>query len=539
MVKTKKSMWFISFVLLLSLLLAACGGANQGTEPTPEQDGADTGDVTEEAVGGDLIIAWLSDAVSLDPHSSNDIPSSNVAYNIYEGLVVLDENSELQPRLATEWTQVDDTTWEFKLREGVKFHDGSDFTAEVVKANIDRILDPEVASQRAFLFAMINEVVVVDDYTVQFKTEYPFAPLPAHLAHNGGGMISLESIKADYEKMAAGENVGTAIAQTPVGTGFFKFDSWTPGEQVKLVRNEEYWGEKAKLDSVTFKVVNESLTRISELETGYAHIADPVQPSDINRVDNFADASVNRQTSTSLSYIGFNAQKAPFDNVKVRQAISMALNKDDIINGIYEGTGIPAVGPVAPGVFGHDESVTPIPYDVDKAKELLAEAGHPNGFSTTIWTNDNPQRIQIAEYAQSKLSEIGIDVKVEVLEWGAYLENTANGNHDMFILGWSTPTADADYAMYALFHSSNFGAAGNRTFLKDAELDELLDKGRQEADQDARKQYYRQAQEKLVELAPMLYIHHQEYLNGVRSEVKGFRVNSGGIFQLQNVSLTK
>ncbi|EEG76979.1 glutathione ABC transporter substrate-binding protein [Dethiobacter alkaliphilus] len=526
MVKSRKLLLIVCMAMVLSLL-AACG---QDADPN-----GDSETPPEASSGGDLIIATLSDAVSLDPHGSNDVPSSNVAFNIYESLVYFDQDNVLQPLLATDWEAVDDLTWEFTLREGVKFHDGTDFNAEVVKANFDRLLDPDIASQRLFLFSMIEEIIVVDEYTVQFVTEFPFAPLPAHLAHSGGGIISLASIEADYAAMEEGKDPGSVISMDPVGTGYFVFESWVPGSEIKLVRNEDYWGEKAKLDSVTFKVVPEDQTRLAELETGYAHIADPIQPSDSSRVENMANAYLNVQSATSLAYIGLNADKAPFDDVRVRQAITMAINKQEIIDGIYEGTAIPAVGPIAPGVFGYDPSVEAIPYDPERAKELLAEAGFEDGFETTIWTNDNQARIQIAEYVQSKLSDINITVTIEELEWTAYLENTAAGNHDMFILGWSTPTLDADYAMYALFHSSNFGAAGNRTFLLDEELDELLDKGRQESDPDKREEFYRAAQERLVELAPMLYLLHIEDLTGVNNDVKGFYMSPARIFKLHGV----
>ncbi|MHA7879636.1 MAG: glutathione ABC transporter substrate-binding protein [Saccharospirillum sp.] len=486
------------------------------------------------AQGGDLVAAMLSDAVSLDPHGSNDVPSSIVAYNIYESLVKFDLNNELQPVLATSWRNVDDVTVEFTLREGVKFHDGTDLTASVVKANFDRLLDPAIASPRTFLFSMIEEVVVVDDLTVQFITEFPFAPLLAHLAHSGGAIMSGEIIERDYEAMAEGRNPGTYITSNPVGTGYFQFDSWTPGSELRLIRNENYWGENARLDSVTFKVVPESLTRVSELETGFAHIIDPVMPSDMSRINRMPNASLYRKSATSLAYIGFNTQKAPFDNADVRRAISMAVNKDDIVAGVYNDTGIAAVGPIAPGVFGFDESVTPTPYDMDQARELLAEAGYADGFTTTIWTNDNPSRVQIAEYTQSKLRELGIDASIEVLEWGAYLQNTANGEHDMFILGWSTPTLDADYAMYALFHSSQQGSAGNRSFFANDELDRLLDAGRQETDPQLRLGYYREAQELLVDLAPMMYLWHQEYLLGVADSVKNFEILPTNIYLLKD-----
>ncbi len=527
MVKRKKLFLVVSLLVIL-LLLAACG---QKPAPAPGPAAPD-----KPAPGGDLVMALLSDAVTLDPHTGNDVPSSNVTYNLYETLVIFDKNNVLQPLLATEWKALDDTTWEFILRKGVKFHDGTDFNAHAVKATFDRLLDPAIASQRLFLFSMIEEVTVIDDYTVRFKTKFPFAPLPAHLAHNGGGIISIEAIKKDYEEMAAGKKPGSYLSQNPVGTGFFRLESWTPGNQLKLVRNEDYWGQKPKLESVTFKVVPENLTRLSELETGYAHIADPIQPSDVKRVASMPGAYLHRKSATSLAYVGFNCQKAPFNDVRVRQAISMAINKMDIVDGIYRGTAIPAVGPIAPGVFGYDPSVKSIPFDKERAKQLLAEAGYEKGFSTTIWTNDNPARIQIAEYIQSKLREFNITVTIEVMEWGAYLDSTGEGKHDMFILGWSTPTLDGDYAMYAaLFHSSNQGKAGNRSFFKDEKVDELLDKGRQEPDPAKRLAYYREAQERLVDLAPMLYLIHIEDLTGVSTAVKGFDSTPARMFLLKDV----
>ncbi|MCL7749881.1 glutathione ABC transporter substrate-binding protein [Halalkalibacter alkaliphilus] len=536
---SKNSFFFLALLLAFSVFIAACANEPDATPAPAEGEEAAEGaeGTTEGGEGGDLVIANLSDAVALDPHGSNDTPSSNVAQNIYEALVEQDEDMELQPGLAESWEMVDDLTWEFYLREGVKFHDGSDFNADVVKANLDRILDPEVASPRQFIFNMITDVEVVDEHTVRISTEFPFAPLPAHLAHNGGGMISGDLIAEDYEAMEAGAEPGSKISENPVGTGYFKFDSWTPGTEIKLVRNEDYWGENAKLDSVTFKVVPEDLTRIAELETGAAHISDPLSPSDISRVEGTDGIHVNRQPSVSLSYIGFNVEKEPFDNPLVRQAISKAINKEAIIEGIYDGAGIPAIGPLAPDVFGYDETVSGLEYNVEEAQALLAEAGYEDGFSTTIWTNDNRERIDAATFVQAELEKIGIDVSIEVVEWGAYLENTANGEHDMFVLGWSTVTGDADYGMYALFHSDNHGEPGNRTFLSNPELDELLDQARQNPDPDERAALYKDAQEILVEEAPMLYIHHQQFLLGVSDNVQGLWQHPTGILMLQDVTL--
>ncbi|SES40222.1 glutathione ABC transporter substrate-binding protein [Salipaludibacillus aurantiacus] len=535
-------------LLSLSMLLtfAACASEpdNDGGTADPDNNGNNAaendggeGEAEELAEGNDLIIATLSDAEAMDPHGSNDVPSSNVQTNIYESLLTQNEEGEVEPLLATEWEAVEEDLWELTLREDVTFHDGSEFNAEVVKANFDRVRDPDVASPRAFLYEMIEEVIVVDDYTVQFQTEYPFAPLPSHLAHTGGGIMSMESIEEDYANMEDGGQPGDHINENPVGTGFFKFESWSPGDEVVLTKNEDYWGEEAKVDSVTFRVVPEDLTRVGELETGAAHIIYPVSPSDKDRINNTDGINVYEQESLSLSYIGFNMEKEPFDDPKVRQAISMAINKDNLIEGVMEGTATPAVGPIGEQVFGFTDDVEGLPYDPERAQELLAEAGYEDGFSTTIWTNDSRERMDVAELVQADLAAIGVDVEIEVLEWGAYLDNTAEGEHDMFILGWVTVTADADYGMYALFHSNNQGSAGNRSFMANDELDDLLDQARQEADPETREDLYKQAMEILVEEAPMLYLYHTTYLVGLRDEVEGFWKHPNGLYQLQDVTI--
>ena len=286
--KSLKQLLALSAVLFLTLVLAAC---TSDSDVQPE--GEDSAEGTP-AGGQDLVISEMSDIVSMDPHGNNDVPSSNVRYNLYDGLTVLNEDMEVEPGLATEWEQVDDTTWSFTLRDDVTFHDGTQFNAEAVVANLDRVLDPAMASPRMFLYEMITEVEAVDEFTVEITTEYPFAPLLAHLAHDGGGMISKDVIDADYQQAldAAGEDMtaeeyyelrdsgeaeavqdaisselGTYVTENPVGTGTFKLQERTPGEQVVLERNDDYYGEAATLDTVTFKVVPETASRIAEIES--------------------------------------------------------------------------------------------------------------------------------------------------------------------------------------------------------------------------------------------------------------------------------
>lgn len=544
---SKKSLWMLLLTFTLALVLAACAGGDD-SEDTSKDSGdtgtetnTDSGTTEEAAAGGDLIIAELSDASSLDPHGSNDVPSSNIQSNLYETLVNRDADGELVPGLAESWTQVDDLTWEFKLKTGVTFHDGEEFNAEAVKASFDRLLDPKVASPRAFLFEMVTDVKVVDESTVQFVTEYPFSPLLAHLTHNGGSIISPKSIEEDYAEMEADSsvNAGSVIGTNPVGTGPFKFESWTPGTEIKLVKFEEYAGTPAHIDSVTFKVVPESATRVAELQSGYAHIIGAVEPGQVANVNSFDGASVLETASSSLTYLGFNTEKEPFNDPKVRQAISKAIDRPTLIEGIYEGFGIPAISPLAPGIFGYTEDVTSMAYNMDEAKALLAEAGYADGFKTTIWTNDNPARQQVAIVLQEELKKLNIQAEIEVMEFGSYLEKTAAGEHDMFILGWSNPTGDADYGLYALFHSSQHGDPGNRSFFTSEKVDELLEKGRREADPTAREAIYKEALQLISDESPMAFVLHPYTLTGVSDKVSGFNVGTDSIYQLRDVKISE
>ncbi|WP_339214175.1 glutathione ABC transporter substrate-binding protein [Solibacillus sp. FSL W8-0372] len=543
---SKKSLWMLLLTFTLALVLAACAGGDDSEDTSKSEDtgtetNIDSGTTDEAAAGGDLIIAELSDASSLDPHGSNDVPSSNVQSNLYETLVNRDANGELVPGLADSWNQVDDLTWEFKLKQGVTFHDGEAFNAEAVKASFDRLLDPEVGSPRAFLFEMVTEVKVVDESTVQFITEYPFSPLLAHLTHNGGSIISPKSIEEDYAAMEADSSVkaGSVIGTNPVGTGPFKFESWTPGTEIKLVKFAEYAGTPVHIDSVTFKVVPESATRVAEIQSGYAHIIGAVEPGQVANVNSFDGASVLETASSSLTYLGFNTEKEPFNDPKVRQAISKAIDRPTLIEGIYEGYGIPAISPLAPGIFGYTEDVTSMAYNMDEAKALLEEAGYADGFKTTIWTNDNPARQQVAIVLQENLKQLNIQAEIEVMEFGSYLEKTAAGEHDMFILGWSNPTGDADYGLYALFHSSQHGDPGNRSFYSSDKVDELLEKGRREADPAAREAIYKEALQLISDESPMAFVLHPYTLTGVSDKVSGFNVGTDSIYQLREVKISE
>jgi peptide/nickel transport system substrate-binding protein len=523
-------------IIMLALVVgfvAAC--SNDSTN-----EGSNTDNESTLTIGGDLNIGVVSDPVSLDPHGANETVANTINATIYDRLVYMDQNSEIQPGLAESLEQIEDTVWEAKIREGVTFHDGTELNAEAVKLSLDRVRDPEVAAPVAFLFGMVTDVRVVDEFTVHIETEFPFAPLPAHLAHTAGSIISPQLIEQSYEDLANGENPFAAANEQPSGTGYFKFESQQPGNSVTLSKNEDYWHEEqAKVDTVTFKVIPESLTRIAELETGEIDINFTVSPSDVSRVESNPDTIVEQVNSTRMVYLGFNTEVEPFNDVNVRRALHMAVDKNALVEGILDGVGIPADTPIAPGVYGYSEGVDTIEYDIEQAKELLAEAGYPDGFDVTLLTDDERERQDLAVALQSQLAEIGVNVNIDTYEFGTYIERAGLGQMEVFLGSWGTVTIDADYGLYAVFHSNNIGPPGNRSRIVNEDLDELLDAARQEIDPETRIDLYAQVQNKLAEESPYAYLYFPDNISAVRSDVEGFWQYPSGYFFLRDVTLNR
>ena len=520
MTKNKKLLVLLSMVLAFTLLVVGCSKpATPGNSdtPTPTKD--------------TLIVGHGADAKSLDPHASNDQPSSRVNKQIYETLIVQNEAMELVPGLATKWTQIDELTYEFELKKGVKFHNGEELKASDVVFTFLRAIDsPQVSAivgvnnpEKGILDP--SKIVVIDDYKVQIGTYRPYGPLLTHLAHPAASILNEKAVN---EK-------GADYGQNPVGTGPFMLSKWNTGDSIELVRFEEYHGTPAKVKNLIMRVITENANRTIELETGGVDIAYDIAAPDVKKVEENSNLIMLRDANLSTTYIGFNSAKGPFADVRVRQAVNYALDMDSIVEAVYLGTGSPAKGPLGPNIFGSNQSLKPYGYDVAKAKELMKEAGLENGFKTSIWTNENQLRMDIAEIAQNQLKEIGIEAEVKVMEFAAYLTATEKGEHDMFILGWGTVTGDPDYGLYPLFHSSQHGAAGNRTFYTNAEVDSLLEKGRTATDAKEREDAYKKAQEIIRDEAPWVFTWIGENLTGTAKNVKGFKQHPAGHHFLSGV----
>jgi len=502
-----KKLLLLTSLIAMLLAFTACGGGNKAPEGKTE-----------------LVVAQAADPKSLDPHASNDNPSARITSQIYNALVELDDNMEVQPQLAESWEQPDAKTIVFKLKQGVKFHNGEELKASDVKFSLERALKSPLVEH---IVGMINTVDVIDDYTVKVTTKEEFAPMLAHLAHPASFILNEKAVT----------EAGDSYASKPVGTGPFKFVSYAAGDNVTLAANEEYFAGAPAMKTLVIKNIVENSSRAMGLEAGEIDIAYDLDPMDADKVKNDANLNLVEEDSLSNDYIGFNIEKEPFNNPKVRQAIYHAINRDQLIEAVYQGAGLAANSPIGPKVFGYSDTAKNYEYNPELAKKLLAEAGYANGFKTTLWTNDNPIRVQIAQIVQAELKQVGIDMAVEPVEWGAYLDGTARGEHEMFILGWVTITADADYGLYPLFHSSNKGGAGNRSFYANPAVDKALDEARAKTDPAEREAAYKVAQELVQEDAPIMSLFYKKFNAGTQNYIEGFKVNPAGHHKLAPVKI--
>jgi len=548
--KMKKLLNLIAMLLVVVLVLAACGNGDDGAD-VPEngddngyengengddndEDGDDNGDNGDDngddadtaALGDDtLIVLKPSMPATLDPASGLDQPSSQVQRQIYDTLLYMSPDLELHPHLATSWEIIDASTVELELRDDVTFHNGDPLTAEDVKFSLER---SAVSAYTTAVTGMIEEVEILDDYLIRIHTNVDFAPFVNHLAHTATSIVN----KAHVEEVGDEGN-----AADPIGTGPFSFVNLVAGDSIELTRFEDYWGGTAGVENIEIRVVPEQSVRAIEVDSGAAHIAYQIAPQDISLMEESDEVEVIRNVTLSTNYIGMNNQIEPFDDVRVRQAISYALDTDTMVEAVYLGLGQPGNGPISSIVWGAAD-LEPRGHDIERAQELLAEAGLEDGFETTFYFNDgNPQRAMIAEVVQNQLRALNIDVSLEPVEWGTYMEVTAAGEAPMYALGWVTVTNDPDYGLFPTLHSANHGEAGNRTFFANDEVDDLLDQAREETDPDVRLQLYTEAQEIIHEEAPWIFLWEGEDAYVIHNSVGGFNPHPGGHHGLWTVTI--
>ena len=480
------------------------------------------------ASAAELRLAQVADVSSLDPHKISDVYSANVVIQIYNNLVRVNENMEIVPDLAESWENPDNLTWLFRLRKGVKFHNGEPFTAEDVKYTFERLMDPKTASPGATHLKEVASIDVVDDYTVKLVTKRPFAPMLMSLTRYETSILNRKAVEA------AGADYGNKAA---VGTGAFKFESWSRGDKMTLVRNDEYYQGPAGVEKVVYRGIPEDATRLVELESGGIDLIPGNFPyQEFAAIEAEGKYQTYRVPAFSTLYMGLNTEIKPLGDRLVRQAMNYAVDKQAIVDAVYFGLAAPARGPISPVIWGFNPDQEPsYPYDPDKARELLKEGGYGDGFDMTIYSDNRTERRTAAELIQAYLSEVGINARIELMEWGALLSTSAKGIGGAFMLGW-TGTGDADGGLTPVYHSMNIGSS-NRFRYKSEGIDKLLDEGMATLDQDARKKIYADAQNLIVEECPLVFMISQELIGAASQKVQGFKLFPNMISPLHGVTL--
>lgn len=454
-----------------------------------------------------LVMGVPADVSTLDIHNE---PNSNTSHLIQfsESLLRTDENLKIQPALATSWNMIDDTTWEFKLREGVKFHDGTPFTAEDVKWSYDRIMEAGAESGiRKIYVGWFKGVEIIDDYTVRLHFETPYPPALAQIAS-----LPVIMSKAQFEKGGAEE-----LGKKPVGTGPFKVANWTVNESLELEANPDYWGGRPVIDELVLRVIPDESTRIAEMLTGGVDALIDVPLARVSELENKPDITVTSKAGVLNFYVGFNTHESPFDNLKVRQAVAHAIDVETMVNTILGGYGEHANSLVQSTSCGWNPNLKPFEYDPDLSKQLLAEAGYPDGFETVVDAAPGvwPTTEETAEAIGGYLDAVGIKTEVKISEFGDYFERYRGTKLEgLFLWGNIAPELDADIHVHLNFHCP---PDGRGLYWCSDETDELIDKTRGELDVDAREKMFSRIQEIFQEQVVAVPLWQYDHVGAINS----------------------
>jgi peptide/nickel transport system substrate-binding protein len=474
---------------------------------------------------GHLKIALTGSLNTLDPAKSKTGDEYIYMFLVFNGLTMLDRNMTLQPDLALKWESSGDVkTWTFYLRKGVKFHNGREMTAEDVAFTIERILDKSVGSRAAVNFAMLEKTEIIDNYTIRFHLNTPYSGFP--------------EIFADRQIRIVPKDAADTLATKPIGTGPFVFKSYMPGDKLEMVKNPNYFEVgKPKLDAVTLLIMPESAPKVTALETGEIHVVWQLPIETVDRLKNNPDIVVDEVSTSTWDGIIMNNTKKPFDDPRVRKAIQLALDKKQITETVLFGHGSPTHSPIPPAHPFFNKDI-PFKTDLAKAKQLLTEAGYPNGFDITIIAPEGrPVRDRLAVVTREMLKPLGIKVDIQRLPWDKFIADV-EGKGTFYIDGFfSRPTVDT--SVYPWYHSSGSWNKGLWSY-QDAEVDVVLDTARRATSLEEQKKAYLKFQELVAENDPPSVIpYNVNHIDGYRKEVKNLHSSPMMLFDLRDVEIVK
>lgn len=500
-----------AFLALVALVVVGCGGGGAPQSNTPP---------------GTLYVALESEPPELDPNLSSAYVDRQVMASIYDKLVDINQEGDIVPMLAESYeVSDDDTVYTFRLREGVKFHDGTPFNAEAVKYNLDRYQEED--SVRSTEVEPIESVEVVDDSTVRVTLSQPFAPFLAVLTDRAGIMASPKAIE---------ENNGR-ISKNPVGTGPFEFVERVRGDHITVEKNQDYWRDGLpEMDKIIYRGIDDENVQYQNLQSGELDLIDSIPLVEFKELQESSDYRVSVEPGLGYQGIWLNVTQPPFDNKALRQAVYRLVDREAIAKAVLRNVGgTPANSPFSKSSWAYsEESDAYPPRSVEEAKALLEEGGEPNGFSFTLKTDPSPINQQIGQVIQNNLKPAGIDVKLEQLEFGTLLEDSTSGDFEALFLGWSG-RIDPDLNIYDFtVTDGDFNDSG----YSNPEVDQLLGEARTVTDQERRKELYTQVMEILHEDVPYVYLYHNNQTTdfAMQPAVQGFKPYPDGILRLAGVS---
>ena len=497
--------------LLPALLLLAAAAACKGGDAAPERrtlvDSRDD-----------------YDPRSLDPALSTDVPTGRAVGYVFDGLTRFTPDARVEPGLAERWdVSPDGLVYTFHLRRGVKFQDGTPFVAAHVVSSFQRVLDPKqrggrgwplypIKGAREFSDGKASSVAGLaapNDSTVVLTLTEPFAILPKLLAMPVASVVP--------------PNAGPDFGEHPVGTGPWKLAEWRHDDYLKFVANKQYWGGAPKSDSLIARIIPEPSTKVAEFESGNVDVL-LVPEADSRQWDQTDENKAVMKSIPALRFIhmAINTKRGPLSDVRVRQAINHAVDTKGMLQRLVGGRGRVAAGVVPPILPGADTLRTPYAYDPAKAKQLLAEAGHPNGIDVELWTSTTPIYVRMAETIQGYLNAVGIRTKIVQRESASAREAARKGETDLMLREWYADYPDPENFLFPLLHSKNAGVGGNYSFYANPEFDRLVDASHRELDDARRAALYRQADSLAFRDAPMLFLFFYNDLYAVQPWVKGF-----------------
>jgi len=537
----------------LAGLLAACGGSSATTDtPKPAAGAATTGSTSASAPaattgasgaasptvaaaiatggtpkkGGTLRVALESDIIGIDPHGASAGVDRNVYTTVYNGLVAPDKNLKIVPDLAESWTTPDPTTYIFKLRPGVKFHDGTDCDAAAVKKNFDYILDPANASARRPEIDDVQDVAAPDALTVKVTLKTAFSPFLSIISDRAGYIVS-PTARAKF---------GKDFTRNPVGTGPYQFVEWVKDDHVSFKRFDGYFEKDvAYLDQIAYKPIPDSSVALTNLKTANMDFLRTVDPKDVAEIK--TNKSLSYLEGEGVGYTGLwvNTAKGPLATKALREAVSLGIDREELLAAAYFGIGAIANGPIPPSSWAYDKSVQPVARDVKAAKAKLAEGGQPSGFKMVLKGDNTPLTQKIAQLFQAQLKEVGIDVQIQVLEFGALLKAGEQNDFDALSLGWSG-RIDPDGNIEPIFQTKG---AFNYGKYSSPDVDNLVAQARLIGDEGQRKAIYQQLTKKVNDDVAYIFTRFTPTGYAAGNYVKGFEVTPDGLARFKRTWLNK